>query len=84
MTDPLAQPNRRRGDAHSVAETLASAPAGAVVKTFTLAGTRTSAVYACGCVAVDPSVSTEQLQLLECPTHAALSAKLRRRQTDRE
>jgi hypothetical protein len=83
MVKPLAQPHRRRVDAHSVAETVASAPEGAIVKTFTLAGTRTSAVYTCGCVAVDPSVSTAQLQLLECPTHAALQAKLRRRQSDR-
>lgn len=83
MVDPLAQPSRRRVDKHSIAETLASAPEGAIVKTFTLAGKRTSAVYSCGCVAVDPSVSTAQLQLLECPTHAALQAKLRRRQTDR-
>jgi len=83
LVDPLVQPSRRRGDAHSVAEMLAGAPEGAIVKTFTLAGNRASAVYSCGCVAVDPSVSTAQLQLLECPTHAALQAKLRRRQTDR-
>jgi len=83
MVEPLEQPNRRRVDAHSIAETLATVPEGAIVKTFTLGGSRASAVYSCGCVAVDPSVSTEHLQLLECPTHAALQAKLRRRQTDR-
>jgi hypothetical protein len=55
------------------------------VKTFSLGGSRArkSAVYSCGCVAVDPKVSTARLQLLQCPTHAALQAKLRRRQTDR-
>ena len=83
MAEPLVQPNRRRVDAHSVAETLSSAPEGGVVKTFTLGGNRESAVYSCGCVAVDPAAATAQLQLLECPTHAALHAKLRRRQTDR-
>jgi len=74
---------RRRADAHSVAETVKNAPNGAVVKTFTLNGKRESAVYNCGCVALDPSVSSQHLALLECPTHAALSAKLRRRQSDR-
>jgi hypothetical protein len=56
-----------------------------VVKTFTLAGSRTrkSALYECGCVVVDPIATTGALQVLECPTHAALQAKLRRRQTDR-
>lgn len=83
MLDRRTLPRRRRADAHSVAETVAAAPEGAIVKTFTLAGNRTSAVYSCGCVAVDPSVSTSQLHLLECPTHAALQAKLRRRRTDR-
>jgi hypothetical protein len=82
MVDPPAQPHRRRVDAHSVTETLSSAPE-ALVKTFTLGGTRTSVVYSCGCVAVDPEAATSQLQLLECPTHAALHEKLRRRQTDR-
>jgi len=72
-------------DAHSVTETLANVPDGAVVKTFTLRGPseRKSAVYACGCVAVDPLAATSHLDLLECPTHAALHAKLRRRQSDR-
>jgi len=80
------QLNRRRVDAHSVAETVANAPEGAVVKTSTLGGAsaRKSAVYSCGCVAVDPLAVTSHLQLLECPTHAALHAKLRRRQTDRD
>jgi hypothetical protein len=79
------QLRRRRADAHSVAETLSSVPAGAVVKTFTLGGSseRKSAMYSCGCVAVDPLAETAHLQLLECPTHAALHAKLRRRQSDR-
>jgi hypothetical protein len=82
MVDHLEPPHRRRVDAHSVAETLSSA-AEAAVKTFRLGGTRTSAVYSCGCVAVEPESATSQLQLLECPTHAALHEKLRRRQTDR-
>jgi hypothetical protein len=79
------QLNRRRVDAHSVTETLANVPEGAVVKTFALGGARArqSAVYDCGCVAVDPLADTAHLQVLECPTHAALHAKLRRRQTDR-
>jgi hypothetical protein len=83
--DERRQHNRRRGDAHSVAETLAGAQGGSIVKTFSLGGSRArkSAVYSCGCVAVDPKVSTARLQLLQCPTHAALQAKLRRRQTDR-
>jgi hypothetical protein len=34
-------------------------------------------------VAVDSAAASAPLQLLECPTHAALHAKLRRRQTDR-
>jgi hypothetical protein len=77
--------NRRRADAHSVNEALANEPEGAVVKTFAAGGARErqSAVYSCGCVAVDPPATTAHLQLLECPTHAALHAKLRRRQTDR-
>jgi hypothetical protein len=78
---------RRRGDAYSVAETLESVPDGALVKMFSLgagASGRKSAVYACGCVAVEPAASTSgRLQVLHCPTHAALQAKLRRRQTDR-
>jgi hypothetical protein len=82
MVDPLVQPNRRRVDAHSVAETLSSVPEGGVVKAFTLGGKRESAVYSCGCVAVDPAAATAPLQLLECQTHAALHAKLRRRRTD--
>jgi hypothetical protein len=78
------QPNRRRVDAHSIAETLANVPEGAIVKTFSLgASERKSAVYSCGCVAVDPLAATSHLQLLQCPTHAELEAKLRRRQTDR-
>jgi hypothetical protein len=83
MVEP--QLNRRRGDARSVAETLANVPEGAIVRTFTVGGTseRMSAVYDCGCVAVDPLGSSAQVQLLECPTHGALQAKLRRRQTDR-
>jgi hypothetical protein len=82
MVDSLPQPNRRRADAHSVAETVASAPEGAVVKTFTRGG-RDSIVYGCGCVAVDPAAAASPLQLLECPTHAVLHEKLRRRQSDR-
>jgi hypothetical protein len=79
------QLNRRRADAHSVAEALSNAPDGAVVKTFSFGGRRArrSAMYSCGCVAVDPLAATAHMQLLECPTHAALHAKLRRRQTDR-
>jgi hypothetical protein len=77
MSDPLVQHNRRRADARSVSET------GDVVKTFTLGGKHESAVYGCGCVAVDSAAASAPLQLLECPTHAALHAKLRRRQTDR-
>jgi hypothetical protein len=79
------QLRRRRADAHSVTETLSNVPAGAVVKTFTLGGARErkSAMYSCGCLAVDPPAETAHLQLLECPTHAALHAKLRRRQSDR-
>ena len=82
--DDRRQFSRRRSDAHSVAETLSVAPADAIVKTFTLggAGARKSALYRCGCVAVDPVESADRLQLLECPTHAALQAKLRRRRTD--
>jgi len=76
---------RRRADAHSVAETLENVPEGALTKTFSLGGAheRRSVVYSCGCVAVDPLATSATVQLLECPTHAALSAKLRRRQTDR-
>ena len=83
--DERRQFKRRRGDAYSVAETIASAPEGSIVKTFSLGGQRgrKSAVFSCGCVAVDPAASTAHLQLLQCPTHAALQAKLRRRQTDR-
>jgi hypothetical protein len=79
------QHNRRRGDAYSVLETIVDTHDGSIVKTFTLGGARQrmSAVYSCGCVAVDPKTSTARLQLLACPTHAALQAKLRRRQTDR-
>jgi hypothetical protein len=57
----------------------------AVAKTFALCGSsaRRSAIYDCGCVVVDPIASTGRLHVLECPTHAALQGKLRRRQTDR-
>jgi hypothetical protein len=82
-----SQFKRRRGDAYSVAETLESVPDGAIVKTFSLGGgasERKSAVYSCGCIAVDPVAATSaRLHVLHCPTHAALQAKLRRRQTDR-
>jgi hypothetical protein len=83
--DERRQHNRRRGDAHSVSETIAGTQDGSIVKTFSLGGARErqSAVYSCGCVAVDPKATTARLQLLQCPTHAALQAKLRRRQTDR-
>jgi hypothetical protein len=77
---------RRRGDAHSVAEMLESMPDVAIVKTFSVGGAseRKSAVYSCGCIAVDPVAATSgRLYVLHCPTHAALQAKLRRRQTDR-
>jgi len=78
------QRNRRRGDARSIAETLETMGDGAAVMTFTLgARERRSAVFDCGCVAVDPLASTSCLQLLQCPTHAELQAKLRRRRTDR-
>jgi hypothetical protein len=76
---------RRRGDANSVDHMLAAARDLDVVKTFSLGGSerRKSALYTCGCVVVDPISSVGQLQLLECPTHAALRSKLRRRRTDR-
>jgi hypothetical protein len=82
--DPQRPLQRRRSDARSIAETVSAAPPDSIVKTFTLggAGVRQSALYRCGCVAVDPGVTDERLQLLECPTHAALQAKLRRRRTD--
>jgi hypothetical protein len=73
---------RRRSDAHSVAETLSATQPDAILKTFTLGAARKSALYRCGCVAVDPALSDDRLQLLECPTHAALHAKLRRRRSD--
>jgi hypothetical protein len=78
------QYNRRRGDARSVTETLGGSADGATI-TFSLgaARERKSAVYGCGCVAVDPSTPAGSVHLLQCPTHAALQAKLRRRQTDR-
>jgi hypothetical protein len=78
------QYNRRRGDARSVTETLAGAgDGGTVMFSLGAARERKSAVYSCGCVAVDPATPTGSVHLLECPTHAALRAKLRRRQTDR-
>lgn len=77
----VEEQKRRRADAHTVAETLENVPEGA--RTGRLGGARNSVVYECGCVAVDPAGATANVQLLECPTHAALQAKLRRRQTDR-
>jgi hypothetical protein len=76
---------RRRGDANSVDHMLAATRDVDVLKTFALGGSerRKSALYTCGCVVVDPVSSIGQLQLLECPTHAALRSKLRRRRTDR-
>jgi hypothetical protein len=76
---------RRRGDAASVTQMLDSMQDEAAVKAFALCGSsaRRSAIYDCGCVVVDPIANRGQLQVLECPTHAALQAKLRRRQTDR-
>jgi hypothetical protein len=76
--------NRRRGDARSVTETLGGIADGTTV-TFSVgaARERKSAVYSCGCVAVDPVVPGGSVHLLQCSTHAALQAKLRRRQTDR-
>lgn len=61
--------NRRRTDAESTAEPVS------------VRGTndRRTAVYACGCIAVEH----DGVQLLECPTHAALQSKLRRRASDR-
>src|ERR1700761_2728534 len=78
------QQQRRRGDACSVSDMLDSHD-DSVVKTFTIKGTgaRKSTLYDCGCVVVDPVASEDGLQVLECPTHAALQSKLRRRQTDR-
>ena len=75
---------RRRADARTVAETLENVPEG--TRTFTLGGTaaRRSVVYDCGCVAVDPAGDGGNVQVLECSTHAALQAKLRRRQSDRD
>ena len=79
----VEEQKRRRADAHTVAETLENVPEG--TRTFRLGGSsaRNSVVYECGCVAVDPAGAAAKVQLLECPTHAALQAKLRRRQTDR-
>jgi hypothetical protein len=76
---------RRRGDANSVAHLLAAARDLDGVEAFSLGGSRQrkSALFNCGCVVVDPVSGAGQLQLLECPTHAALAAKLRRRRTDR-
>jgi len=76
---------RRRGDAESVEHMLAALSDDAEVKAFSLGGSRhrKSALYPCGCVVVDPVATAGSLQLLECPTHAALQAKLRRRQSDR-
>jgi hypothetical protein len=76
---------RRRGDARSVEEILATEPAGTIVKTFSHGGARPrqSVVYACGCVAVDGATPDATLHLLACPTHAALRVQLRRRQSDR-
>jgi hypothetical protein len=83
-SDNRRQLSRRRSDAHSVAETLSDTPADAILKTFTLGGpgARASALYRCGCVAVDPALSDDRLQVLECPTHAALREQLRRRRSD--
>ena len=77
------QRNRRRGDARSVAETLGGSDDTTITFTLGAARERKSAVYSCGCVAVDPTTPTGSVHLLQCPTHAALQAKLRRRQTDR-
>ena len=73
---------RRRSDA-AVAEMLSGAPDEAVVKTYGGPGKRTRILYACGCVAVEPLAATGRLEVLACPTHAELQAKLRRRRTDR-
>jgi hypothetical protein len=86
-SDPRANDRRhlarRRGDAASVTELVSNRTRD--VKTFTVAGSRArkSALYECGCIVVDPVASTGSLQVLECPTHAALQAQLRRRQSDR-
>ncbi len=76
--------NRRRGDARSVTETLGGSTDDATI-TFSLgaARERKSAVYSCGCVAVDPSTPAGSVHLLQCPTHAELQSKLRRRYSDR-
>jgi hypothetical protein len=82
--DDRRQHHRRRGDARTIDETVANLPA-TIVRTVAVGGSveRKSAVFTCGCIAVEPAAPTGTLQLLECPTHAALQAKLRRRQTDR-
>jgi hypothetical protein len=76
---------RRRGDANSVVHLLAAARDLDGIEAFSLGGSqrRKSALYDCGCVVVDPLSGAGQLQLLECPTHADLRAKLRRRRADR-
>jgi hypothetical protein len=76
---------RRRGDATSVADVISAKREDDAIKSFALGSSRQrkSALYSCGCVIVDPPTAEGHLQLLECPTHAALQAKLRRRQTDR-
>ncbi len=76
---------RRRADAHSVDHMLAAADDLQIVKTFALGGSepRKSAIYTCGCLVVDPVSRDDRLALLECPTHAELRSKLRRRRTDR-
>jgi hypothetical protein len=76
---------RRRSDPHSIAEMLSAVEAESLVKTFAVGGSRArkSALFECGCVVVDPVAADAQLQVLECPTHASLQGKLRRRQTDR-
>jgi hypothetical protein len=74
MEQALDRPlNRRRSDVESVAEAVS----------VRATSERRTAVYACGCIAVDAAGDAASLQLLQCPTHAALQAKLRRRQGDR-
>jgi hypothetical protein len=87
-TDPRGtdrrQYARRRGDARSVSAMLAG-ERDDVVEMLVPRGVRgrKSALFACGCVVVDPAVQSDPLQVLECSTHAALQAQLRRRRTDR-
>ena len=78
-TEPRPQ-QRRRSDARSVTEGPSDEE---IVKTFMLGKTRKSVLYRCGCVATDPVQPGGRVELLACPTHAAVQSHLRRRQSDR-